>query len=157
MCEILFRGKTIIGNMWKAGYYTKRRGHNAKANDIHEIHLYDGSKYVVDPNTLGQQYTGCLDIDGKKIFEGDVVEIRSYEGDAAGSPIMVKINGKKVPYTFVVEVDKNGTFGKWFDESISDVAKYKVLGNIYDDPGLRDLADYTGRSREFTRRCLNNE
>ena len=147
MREILFRGKSI-GDLWKVGYYTKRRGHNAKANDIHEIHLYDGSKYVVDPNTLGQ-YTGHLDISGKQIFEGDVVEIRSYEGDAAGSPIMVKIRGKKVPYSFVVEIRNDGTFGKWFDESISDVAKYKVLGNIYDDPELRDLADYTGRSREF--------
>ena len=140
MCEILFRGKTIIGNMWKAGYYTKRRGHNAKANDIHEIHLYDGSKYVVDPNTLGQQYTGCLDIDGKQIFEGDVLEVIS-----VGSPIMVKIKGKKVPYTFVVEVDKNGTFGGWFDESRFHINKFKILGNIYDNPELRDLADYKDR------------
>lgn len=70
MREILFRGKRIDNGEWLYGdlYH---RNEEALIRNYHE-----GYCVAIDPSTIGQ-YTG-LTANGKKIFEGDIIEIRGY-------------------------------------------------------------------------------
>lgn len=119
MREILFRGKGIkgfwnkgllahIGNAW---YISNKAG--------------VATAFEVIPETIGQ-YTGLTDKNGKRIFEGDIV------------------NFKTIAYTFkkcVVKYDEQYArfacidFNKaGFPMDISFV--YEIIGNIHDNPEL---------------------
>lgn len=80
--------------------------------------------YMVDPKTVGQ-YTGLLDKNGKKIFEGDIVKgvDRMYE-DLQLHGYVGYENG-----SFVIVGDII-THYRWIDYEV------EVIGNIHDNPEL---------------------
>lgn len=117
MREILFRGK--FGNEWKYGYLTiEPRGLAIKDFFIILWHI--------DAKTVGQ-YTGMLDKNGNKIFEGDIVDFSDRsDGDGYG---VVRYDESETEFEF--EYDNiYRSLGNYYSKDI------EVIGNIYDNPEL---------------------
>ena len=123
MREIIFRGKRMDNGEWVEGFYISH------LNACHYIipfctggfEAMDNSFYVhkwfdVDPSTIGQ-YTGLKDKNGKMIWEGDILSLRT------GRPHVVRFKDG----TFILE-----------DSAIpmSFAIKFEIIGNIYDNPEL---------------------
>lgn len=82
MREILFRGKRVDNGEWIYGYYIKAT-HHWHNHGIHEDWIATDTvqnggwcnvrgKYAVIPGTIGQ-FTGIVDENGVKVFEGDIL------------------------------------------------------------------------------------
>ena len=132
MREILFRGKREYTGEWIEGYlYITQRGQ-------YEISRYsksyDCERYtsVVIPSTVGQ-YTGLTDKNGKKIFEGDIIDTPDrlvkvvwFEGNSQFDLHFIRYKDEVTTTNF------NGIY-------MRDLKEYEVIGNIYDNKEILDV------------------
>jgi hypothetical protein len=131
MREILFRGKTGDGK-WIYGDY--QRVVNFGDTVIQHCIVETKSKfdiieiYKVIPESVAQ-FTGLIDKNGKKIFEGDIVTGRFLHSLPINSFIAFR----------------NGAFGLLWDRAGAETfdaftslcnIEYEVIGNIHDNPEL---------------------
>ena len=130
MREILFRGKTDKGE-WVEGYVFEMHILGDKTTYISTKPFmlcndgdFDYEPFAVDTETVGQ-YTGLIDKNGTKIFEGDIVSI---SGDFKGIYTCVWEE-----YHFDYELE-NKTMRCCLACVYSD--DIKVIGNIHDNPEL---------------------
>lgn len=128
MREILFRGKRTDNGEWVEGYYYKAkycRTDDELCDYITVPHPKEynepSSHYIVNPKTVGQ-YTGLKDKNGKKIFEGDIVDILT-EIEEIGA-----ITWADDEAMFII--DSDGWYAN-FDNYYS--TEFEVVGNIYDN------------------------
>lgn len=122
MREYLFRGK--FGNEWKYGFLSIE----PKSLVIKEPYKNENSNvWHIDADTVGQ-YTGMKDKNGKRIFEGDIIDF-SDRSDSDGYGV-VKYDASETE--FGIEYDNiYESLGKhYYPEDI------EVIGNIYDNPNL---------------------
>mgnify|MGYP001629162147 CR=1 FL=1 len=142
MREILFRGKRVDNGKWVQGFYVckKRPYFKDKGADLEHI-IYDNvevedndykqfvdtimTTYVVDPETIGQ-YTGLTDMNGRKIFEGDIVW-DNYDEDYG------KVEWDNDTARFIITcststVNSDNTCGE----------ELEIVGNIYDNPEVME-------------------
>ena len=129
MRDIEFRGKTFT-HVWLYGSLV------SSENLPTAIYFEVGKKYkkfdwgAVRPETVGQ-YTGLKDKNGIKIFEGDIVEYHTTEGDTYrremiwdGNLLLWTVGG--FPY---MRLKESG-----YIQPSTDILE--VIGNIPDNPEL---------------------
>ena len=105
------------------GYYVKNCDGalivGDKAKELDDVGL---SRWFADvvPETVGQ-FTGLKDVNGKEIYEGDILENRKYRS------IVKFANGK-----FLADVV--GTISRF--DLIGETHGSKVIGNVHENPEL---------------------
>ena len=124
MREILFRGKDIKGN-WYEGLLM-----HEKKKDEWYVSNKAGvpTAYQVRPETIGQ-FTGLIDSEGKKIFEGDVIQ----DGNCEYNKYVVEYNPERGGYLPFAHGDGCGCCET---ATLYDSTCHTVIGNIYDNPEL---------------------
>lgn len=131
MREILFRGRRSWGNKdWVEGDLLHRYSDHVSITK----RLMGIETWQVEPETVGQ-YTGLCDKNGKKIFEGDIVQ---YELHNIRNRAVIKYGAPK---------EDSACYGWYLDDNNGNTAfllcknwinKYNchVIGNIHDNPEL---------------------
>lgn len=109
MREILFRGKENPSGEWVEGFL------------VGNCHIGDWVTCTpIHSKTVGQ-FTGLTDKNGKKIFEGDIIEWDELEwGDK---------HRELVEWNYNLFAIRKDDWGEWCE----------VIGNIHDDPELLEV------------------
>lgn len=145
MREILFRGKLISGRGWAYGNLV------IKPNNISIITPDDtplGKYGQVIPSTVGQ-FTGLLDKNGNKIFEGDIVQSCASENEKDWKVWVVKFEDGCFSFesnSYVIKSKRKFRF----ETNVlckDEVFLYGliVIGNIYDNPELLEAGQNGGQ------------
>lgn len=136
MREILFRGKRVDNGEWVYGSYSfapRRKGAFGQIiSDLDKERHYIVSKtnyeyWEVCPETVGE-YTGLTDKNGKKIFEGDIVQGEAEEARGI-------IEWQQTEARYLVNV-RNGYEWLFMDDD-----EWRVIGNIHDNPELLEVKE----------------
>lgn len=113
--DILFKGKRVDDGEWVFGFLMQdnfiRRKISCLRNGKKRIAY---SQHEIDPETVCQ-FTGLLDKNGKKIFEGDII-------DTEKTPMLVIYKEG----CFYCESESMYRLGGWETDSI------EIIGNIHD-------------------------
>ncbi len=157
MREYIFHGKRKDNGEWIEGYYVKVEKLD-KSGYEHFIIEEDanGSSHLVVPESVGQ-YTGMNDKNGRKIFEGDIVQYQTYDDFDCQSVVRFGVytqDGSGGEYAgnrclgFYVDVD-NFTCPDWcendpscfsgylYQQNINEVATdCEVIGTVFENKDL---------------------
>ena len=122
MREILFRAKRRDSGEWIYGYYQPPIPAREDIGTTLAVFTDDGflEDIRVDPETVGQ-YIGLIDADGKKIFEGDILE----------SPVIHY--SRKLTRRIIVTDIRECKFMSLY------VNEYRVAGNVHDNPEMLEV------------------
>ncbi len=127
--EIFFKAKEINSGEWVYGHYYNNCDYGSCQDIIVDLSgvTESGIHYIVDGKTV-EQFTGCLDKNGKPIFEGDYAE------DGTIVVFCDKCHGWQfgqldIPTGDIVIPCHKCDGNYWFDEEIED---FEITGNIHD-------------------------
>ena len=145
MREILFRGKRTDNGEWVEGYAFDNDFSDDKRYFVGSLVIEPdgGSKSYdfdvtginfceVDPETICQ-YTGLTDKNGKKIWEGDILEGHlddKFPEDVTREKVIWHENGWKTEES---RCDDKA----YLDEF--DTENFEVVGNVFDNPELLEV------------------
>ena len=147
MRKILFRGKRLDNGEWIQGFFAILGDDYYIAPDINAYTsmggrgkgrcMLFGNYYQVIPETVGQ-FTGLIDKNSKKIFEGDIIKIvpdYDYSDDYSIS--------KVYSYNGILCIDYHGddfdfTALGFLKDYLPD-GNFEVIGNIHDNPELLEV------------------
>lgn len=121
MREILFRAKRIDDGEWLQGHYVRQYGADMIYLPEGVDHEQGFDYYHIAPETVGQ-YTGLTDRNGKKIFEGDIVEYKEEYGE-------IEYHNQEAMFVVCFDtwlMDFDHCYGK----------ELEIIGNIHDNPEL---------------------
>lgn len=148
MIEKLFRGKRAETKEWVYGIPAKFRNVHVAVRDV-IIPEIDGEHVMLEccvvlPDTVGQ-FTGLTDVNGNRIFEGDIIKVGNPYGCGAMGVVHIgeySILPGDTPYNF-------GAWVKWFYEpdNVYGMRRQELLfwvkehrmaicGNVHDNPEL---------------------
>ena len=125
MKEILFKAKRKNSEEWVKGYYI------GCIAGCYFLLTQDREEVLIDVETLSQ-YTGLKDVNGVKIFEGDILSERPPMNETAYIGY-VAYDEESAVWRFMIKNDTkyNGVLLGSYSRS------YKVIGNRFDNPELR--------------------
>ncbi|HBI5912673.1 TPA: hypothetical protein K8D86_001106 [Listeria monocytogenes] len=136
MRPIEFKAQNVNG-VWVCGNFSilKKKIGNVDAGSYISNSAGEPFAYKVRPETVSQ-FTGLKDKNGKKIFEGDIVEI--IEIDAFGNLDWNRLKGKVMFSEGAWLVTDSGSFAipLW-----SEINEIEVIGNIHENPDLLEVAE----------------
>ena len=144
MRDILFRGKRTDNGEWVYGYYTKAR-YYLNEKEMHVIFAPDGEAFPrcefteyeeVIPETVSQ-FTGLTGRNGRKIFEGDIVEGNSEYFTFTHPYGKVVYDGGQYLISFDDVLEDIECLGAWAND-------VEIIGNIYDNPELLGVVEQNG-------------
>ena len=131
MREILFRGKQKGMMNWVEGTGIFTDGINAwlSANEPNRPIAYGLKHKIVLPETIGQ-FTGLTDKNGKKIFDGDIIEW--FLPEVSEYPSVAYIEYDEESFAWRV------CWKKYDPDWLEGLNKeyISVIGNIHDNPEL---------------------
>jgi hypothetical protein len=133
MREIEFRGKAVLGGRWEYGYYSFEGGYHIIRSKNEWTKNEETTPIIVKGTTVGQ-FLGLRDIEGKKVYSDDILEIDSD----------FKKGGRKDIENDVISWQEEhldyGGFDWSFSEMVGNISrgdqKIKVIGNIFDNREL---------------------
>jgi len=133
--EIKFRAKAINNDFfkgaWVDGYYTKRLW-DEKLVDV----ITDGAHEIpIQIETLGQ-FTGKTDINGKDIYNDDVVRVFTVE---RSFNVVVKWSNYSMAF-MACYVD--GNYSPFYLFTGLFVYELEVIGNVFDNPELLKVCSH---------------
>lgn len=159
--EVIFRGKRADNGEWVEGDVLQTRYHSGHIEYQIMPQTPVSSAYPVLPETV-EQYTGLTDKNGRKIFEGDIVQYNIYDDFDCQSVVKFgeyNQDGSAGEYSarkcigFYVDVD-NFTCPDWCEDApdyfpkhfkqqnVLEVARdCQVIGNIHDSLELLEAGD----------------
>lgn len=137
MREILFRGKPL-GKLHDNFIYGSLGVICEDLCAIYHCHEFiDDDIQLVDIGTVGQ-YTGLTDKNGKKIFDGDILERKHKELVNHSQTMTVKY----IPYKACFSaVDIGGGNVTFISDYLNNKYELEVIGNIHDNPELLKEAE----------------
>ena len=137
MREILFRGKRTDNGEWVEGFYLYTE------ENTHPVIIdMKCRSHIIIPETVCQ-FTGLYGKNGRKIFEGDILHIAKIADGLGGY--------YQPPLDYPVNVVVKWDLCAWMWETLCEDKryisfpdawchyKYKVIGNIYDNPELLEV------------------
>ena len=141
--EILFRAKKVDGGEWLEGYIVKKHGLYF-LYDIKNSGTCRQNNYLVEKDTICQ-YTGLIDKNRKKIFEGDILRgfqypfcydgYYNYYAEVIFANCSFMTYTHKNPLSSVRGISDGNTelMECWGGED------WEVIGNIYDNSELLEV------------------
>ena len=150
MREILFRGKRTDNGEWIEGYYAKQSNHACFAHELKYTHfifkdicldfnLGGLQEFEVIPETVGQ-YTGLTDKNGKKVFEGDILESpigrKAVVSFGTYKPFSTKDSDDFECWKLTLIANNEGETKLECGLGKHCMEYMKVIGNIHDNPEL---------------------
>ena len=126
--KILFRGKRIDTGEWIYGD-VQQNVDAVKIREQEQSIQRIAKSFVVIPETVGQ-YTGLFDKNGRKIFEGDIIEAHFDE------------LFPNLAATLIVVWSDYGWFGRDMEGNVDSLEQkwvsdfFEIIGNIHDNPEL---------------------
>ena len=141
--EILFRGRRLDTGEWVEGELTRY----SKAMSYITVDLIENMVYNVDSDTVGQ-FTGLLDKNGKRIFEGDMLggecELVTPRGILTGEVVesLYVVEWDEIDASFVTRQYYESRNPLFYAErkpkgNLRICVKYfSYIGNIHDNPKM---------------------
>ena len=130
MREILFRGKRADNSEWVEGYLYITQNGEYEISNYCKHYDWERYTYIVVPETVGQ-YTGLTDKNGKKIFEGDIIQSLETKETAV-------VQWFPEHSAFMVWCKSSNEVGFLYECTKSNI---EVIGNIHDNPELLEVSE----------------
>ncbi|AWL26810.1 TPA: hypothetical protein U1B35_001141 [Streptococcus suis] len=129
-----FRAWDIFHNKWVKHFYITENGLIYNMEQLHRDLI--GAVPIEQSGLIVMQSTGLFDVNGKEIFEGDVVLLRDELNEFESDVYEIVYSRDNLAWIFY---DKDSHDFYWMSTCTWD--EIEIIGNIYENPELMEVLD----------------